>query len=306
MPGFGLMLNSTLPGLNASRRIALTAGALALSVPLIVGILKVPPVRAQSEPGPRPRFEVVSIKPCQPGGAPPGGGRGGGSATPGDPGLLRFTCVPVDRLIRFAYLQDASGKHEPGPSTFSRRIMNQNIAGEPGWAQSERYTIDALKVHQEDKEVPVYGLVIGRGGPKLTASKEDGCTPIELFDPMTRPSPGQRPPCGPFGPDAVGEIVTYASTLALLCAQFSAALDRDVVDKTGLTEKFDIHLQLTQQELFPWQGAHETAAAATAPEPSDPTSAIMAAVQKLGLRLEPATAPAQHLVIDRIERPSEN
>jgi uncharacterized protein (TIGR03435 family) len=73
-----------------------------------------------------------------------------------------------------------------------------------------------LKVHQEDKEVPVYGLVIGRGGPKLTASKEDGCTPIELFDPMTRPSPGQRPPCGPFGPDAVGGIVTYASTLALL------------------------------------------------------------------------------------------
>jgi uncharacterized protein (TIGR03435 family) len=236
----------------------------------------------------------------------------------------------VDLLIRFAYLQDASGKHEPGPSTFSRRIMNQDIAGEPGWAQSERFTVNAkpetpqtlemmrgpmlqtlleerfnLKIHREDKEVPVYALVVGKGGPKLTASKEDGCTPIELFDPMTRPSPGQRPPCGPFAPDAGGGIVTYGSTLASLCAQFSAALDRDVIDQTGLTGKFDIHLQLAQQELFPWERAHDTAAGA-APNPSDSTSAIMAAVQKLGLRLEPAKAPAQHLVIDRIERPTEN
>ena len=51
--------------------------------------------------------------------------------------------MSADRLIRFAYLQYASDKHEPGPSTFSSRIMNQNIAGDPGWAQSERYTIDA-------------------------------------------------------------------------------------------------------------------------------------------------------------------
>jgi uncharacterized protein (TIGR03435 family) len=93
--------------------------------------------------------------------------------------------------------------------------------------------------------------------------------------------------------------------LANLCAQFSVALDRDVIDETGLTGKFDIHLQLTQQELFPWQAAHETAAAA-APDPSDSRSAIMTAEQKLGLRLEPAKAPAQHLVIDHIERPSEN
>jgi uncharacterized protein (TIGR03435 family) len=239
--------------------------------------------------------------------------------------------MSADRLIRFAYLQYASGKHEPGPSTFSSRIMNQNIAGEPGWAQSERYTIDAkpqtpqtlemmrgpmlqtlleerfnLKIHREDKEVSVYALVIGKGGPKLTASKEGGCALIDPAHPETAFGPGKPPPCGPFGPDTGGGIVTFGSTLANLCAQFSVALDRDVIDRTGLTGKFDIHLQLTQQELFPWEGAHETAAAATAPDLSDSTSAIMAAVQKLGLRLEPAKAPAQHLVIDHIERPSEN
>ncbi len=302
-----------------------------LLVLLAVGIVKAPPVRGQSGSAPRPRFEVVSIKPCQPRDVPAGRGRGGGGGAPGDPGLLRFTCVPVDTLIRFAYLQDASGKHEPGPSTFSRRIMNQDIGGEPGWGKSERYTINAkpetpqilemmrgpmlqtlleerfnLKIHHDDTEVPVYALVVGKGGPKLTASTEDACTPIELFDPMARPSPGQRPPCGPFAPEAGGGIVTYGATLASLCAQFSAAVDRDVIDKTGLTGRFDIHLQLTQQELFPWEGAHDTAAAGAAPIPVDSTSAIMAAVLKLGLRLEPAKVPAQHLVIDRIERPSEN
>ncbi len=279
-----------------------------------------------------PSFEVVSVKACRPGDVPLGGGRsGGGTATPGDPGLLRFTCVPVDRLIRLAYLRYASAKPEPEASAFSQRTMNQDIAGEPGWAQSDRYSIDAkpetpqiigmmrgpmlqtlleerfkLKIHQDDKEVPVYALVTGKGGAKLTTTKEGGCTHIDPADPETGFGPGKPPPCEVFGRDTGGGIVTFGSTLANLCAQFSVALDRDVIDKTGLVGKFDIHLQLTQQELFPWEGGHQRASAATAPDPSDSTSAIMAAVQKLGLRIEPAKAPAQHLVIDHIERPSEN
>jgi uncharacterized protein (TIGR03435 family) len=90
--------------------------------------------------------------------------------------------------------------------------------------------------------------------------------------------------------------------------QFSVAMDRDVVDRTGLTGKFDIHLELTQQELFPWAPPPDPASAGGAPHPipSDSTSAIMAAVQKLGLRLEPAKAIFPHLIIDRIERPSQN
>lgn len=304
---------------------------------LAVGILGAPPVDAQSKSAARPKFEVVSVKPCKPGDAAAGGGRrgsggGGGGGGASDPGLLRFACTPVDRLIRFAYLQDASGEHEPGgPSTFSRRIMNQNIDGEPGWVQSELYTIEAkpetpqilemmrgpmlqtlleerfnLRIRREDMEVPVYELIAGKGGPRLTASREGGCTSLELFDPMAPPTPGQPPPCGPFGPDAAGGIVTYRTTLASLCAQFSVAMDRDVIDRTGLMGKFDIHLQLTQQELFPWQPPPETVVAGVAPDPSDPISAIMTAVQKLGLRLEPAKALVPHLVIDHIERPSEN
>lgn len=80
-----------------------------------------------------------------------------------------------------------------------------------------------------------------------------------------------------------------------------------MIDKTGLAGTFDIHLQLTEQELFPWAPPPDTGGAgAPAPIPSDPTSAIMAAVQKLGLRLEPVKAMVPHLVIDHIERPSEN
>ncbi len=303
------------------------AAAAALAAPIVIGILHAPPMLAQSASAPRPKFEVISIKPCQPGEVPPGGGRqggrGGGAVMTSDPGLLHMPCTTADRLIRSAYIRFATPKSDEEIFTSSQRIVNQNIGGEPAWAESERYTIDAkpetpqtagmmrgpmlqtlledrfqLKIHRDDKEMPVYALVVGKGGSKLTPTREGSCRSIEQFDPTVPPKPGDLPVCGPFGPDKAGGIVTHGSTLASLCAQFSVALDRDVVDRTGLTGKFDIHLDLTNEELFPWEAA--------SPDPTDSTSAIMAAVQKLGLRLEPASASAEHLVIDRIEKPSAN
>jgi uncharacterized protein (TIGR03435 family) len=332
-----ILAGSTARELQVGTKVTLTVVALGtLAAPIVIGVINAPRIHAQGQVlAAIPKWEAASIKPCKPGDAaagrgPRGGGGGGGAS---DPVLLRFACTTVDRLIRFAYLQDASGKHEPGPSTVPQRIMNQDIAGEPGWAKSEPYTIEAkpetpqivemmrgpmlqtlmegrfnLRIHNEDMEVPVYALLVGKGGPRLTASREGSCISLDLFDPMAQPSPGQHPPCGPFAPDAAGGIVTYGSTLPSLCKQFSIAMDRDVIDKTGLTGQFDIHLQLTQQELFPWEPPPDAAGAGVAPPPipSDPTGAIMAAVQKLGLRLEPAKAVVPHLVIDHIERPSEN
>ena len=93
--------------------------------------------------------------------------------------------------------------------------------------------------------------------------------------------------------------------MAGLCLQFSAVLDRDVVDRTGLSGAFDIDMPLSGEDLFPFAGKNAPAPGDAVP-PADPLSAIMAAVQKLGLRIEAAKASTRFLAIDRLERPSEN
>ena len=101
----------------------------------------------------------------------------------------------------------------------------------------------------------------------------------------------------------------YSTTLANFCEQLSFVLDRDVIDKTGIAGVFDIHVDR------PPDVSTGDASYVPAPPPAtgaragliDPLgSSILAAVQKAGLRLEPAKGPGEFLVVDRIERPSGN
>ena len=299
---------------------------------LVIAVIAVvvAPSRAQMSPAARPKFEVASIKLCRPGDAPLGGGRSGANGN--DPGRLHLTCQTLDGFIRMAYIRFASVDAN-GMSTASTRVRNQPIAGEPDWANSERYSIDAkpespqnlptmngpmlqtlledrfqLRIRHEAKDVPVYQLVVGRGGPKLTPTTKASCTAVNFSQdaPPEPPKPGEPPFCGPFRRDKNGGIETFGQTLAGLCRQFSAAVDRDVVDRTGLAGEFDIHLDMSDEELFPWE-RRTSAAPADPPElQPDPLSAITRAVQKLGLRLEPAKASADFLVVDHVARPSEN
>ena len=277
---------------------------------------------------PGPKFEVASVKACKPGDAPSGGGRSGGpGAAPNgsDPIRLRLECQTLDRLIRLAYIRFAEGK--PGQNGLlppvSARMMNQEIAGEPAWPSSERFTIDAkpetpqtmemmrgpmlqalledrfqLKIHHVARELPVYALVVAKGGAKLQASTPDSCVPLDQMKGL--PTPNGPKPCGAFVPDGSGGTKTFGQTMAGLCLQFSALLDRDVVDRTGIPGKFDIVIAQSHEDLFPPSTPGDTVSS------PDFLSAIMTAVQKLGLRIEPAKANSQFLAIDRVERPSEN
>jgi uncharacterized protein (TIGR03435 family) len=166
-----------------------------------------------------------------------------------------------------------------GMSVASIRVANQPIAGEPEWANTERYTIDAkpespqtaammrgpmlqtlvedrfqLKMHHEAKDVQVYALVVGKGGSKLVPTAKGSCTALDFNQdaPPQPPQPGQTPPCGPFRSDKSGRVETLAQTVAGLCRQFSVALDRDVIDRTELAGAFDIHLDMSLDELFPF------------------------------------------------------
>jgi len=166
-----------------------------------------------------------------------------------------------------------------------------------------------LKIRRDIKDVPVYALVLAKGGSKLEATKKESCTPIESIDPIALPGPGQPPPCGTFRPDKNGGVETFGQTLSGLCRQFSAALDRDVVDRTGIPGLFDMHLALSYDDLFPFARADAEPGASDgtpSPMPSDPLGAALSALQKLGLKLEPAKAPGEFIAIDRLERPSQN
>jgi uncharacterized protein (TIGR03435 family) len=90
--------------------------------------------------------------------------------------------------------------------------------------------------------------------------------------------------------------------MADLCRRLSAYVDRDIIDKTGITGTFDVHLDLLPADI---------GYARAAPDPSSPFTpgdggAITAAVKKLGLQMHNAKRPVEFLVIDHVERPSEN
>ena len=307
----------------------LFAGTAALGAAVAVEAMGASAIQAQTSsvqaaPAVKPRFEVASVKVCRADPSP--AFVGGGSRNTSSPGRLDLTCQTVTRLIQTAYLMYRAGRPNSAP------FFLVPISGGPGWVDSDRYTIVAkaetpqsqgmmmgpmlqalledrfhLKIHREQKEVPVYALTVAKGGHKLQATKEASCTPFDPAQPPAPPSPGQRASCGVVMPDANGKLVTYGQTLAGLCLYFSGPLGRSVIDKTGLAGAFDIHLELSPRDLIPAPPGPQvqTDPNATTPMP-DPLNSVRFALQKLGLQLESTKGPGEALIIDHVERPSEN
>ena len=176
-------------------------------------------------------------------------------------------------------------------------IRPYQLLGAPEWVKTEPYDIQArtdgegkvtsnqrqammqalladrfqLKVHEEARETAVYEMVVKKGGPKL------------------KQSVGNEP----FSFRSVrGHYTVSNHPLKALAANLSNWTGRPVIDKTGLSGNFNIELTWEVDEASP----------GTSQGP-----AIAAAIQdQLGLKLEPAKRPMKVLVIDRIERPSEN
>jgi uncharacterized protein (TIGR03435 family) len=317
-----IMTNGTTLRLNTAKKIALTVGGTAaLALPVIVGMMHAPAIRAQSPAAPTPKFEVTSVKPCKDS-APDAGRKSGGGASGGpSPGRLTLPCRSTMDLIRMAYVQFANGKRNLG----GRHIQ---FEGGPSWINSDRFQIEGkaegapgfemlrgpllqslledrfkLKIRRETREVPVYALSVGKGGPKnLQAAKEGSCIPLDVNHPPPPPEPGKPIQwlCAMLGrrPDAI-EI--HSTTIANLAEQLSVLLDRDVIDKTGIAGLFDIKVEVTPDELS--AGPSDPAQ----PRNQDDESGLLfAAIRKLGFKLESAKGPGQFFVIDHVERPAEN
>ena len=328
-----ILSNHGVQGLNRAKKFLLVAaGTAALVSPVMIGIVMglghAPAARAQSS---APKFDVASIKPCQPGDiAPSTGGRGGGGRINWSPGRLRAECQTVEQLIREAYLRYPDGKPWPAPMDprLSDRLLTAPIKGSPAWAASERYTIEAeadgtpneaitrgpmlqalledrfkLRMHSESREIPVYELTVASAGPKLKSAQDGSCIPWGQGSSTPKSAPEDRTasnmPCGLFIRSRNKEgLDVNGTTVEHLCRNFSAVLDRDVIDKTGIEGLFDIYLDIPPEP--------RPADDATGPDPERTLAAIKAALRKLGLRLEAAKAAGKFLVIDHVERPSEN
>ncbi len=151
-----------------------------------------------------------------------------------------------------------------------------------------------LKVHSETREVPVYALTIGKGGAKLKEAVDSNCV-----TPPSGPPTGPPPRTGYCG----GSVVSFGSmagrkiSAQKLAGTLSEIMGRPVLDMTGLPGVFDIDLQWTPDES-------QFGGKAKVVESGAPS--IFAALLELGLRLEARKAPVAVMVIDHIERPSEN
>jgi uncharacterized protein (TIGR03435 family) len=295
-----------------------------------VGMLNPYFVQAQPPSVPTQRFEVASIRRCE--------GPRPGNVLSSSPGRITVNCGTVGQLILQAYTRRGTNGRPLSPPLAVR------IEGGPGWINSDRYEINAkgendaawqvmlgpmmqalledrfkLKLHRETREIPAYGLSLSKNDLKLRQAEETGCIPLDLtkpfdptkpFVPPAPPEPGQKPSCKGITMGGSGQTQSYAVTaqgaiLDQLTALYPIALDRPLINKTGIAGAFTFHLEfamdVTTNRLTPPGGAAPEVAAA------DPGPSIFTALEtQLGLKLEKTTGPAEYLVIDSVERPSEN
>lgn len=260
---------------------------------------------------PTPSFEVASIKLNR------SGAHNAGVWCPR--GRFIATNTRIRTLIGFAY-------HIP---TFQ-------VTGGPGWLDSDHYDIEAkqdeavvdkeeklpfqermnqfrfmlrslfaerfnLKLSHQTRELPVYALIVAKGGHKLLEQKSGEQYPNGIIGANGRPMGSHTMGVGPGG--LSGQGVFLAEFVGMLSQQ----LNRAVVDQTGLKGAYDISLHWTPDpSANPMRPGHGTSGA-DAPLPDSSGLSIFTAIQEqLGLKLESTKGPVGILVIDHIERPSEN
>ena len=302
----GSNVTITIPGIGGTYEGKLDADAITLTGKWTAGGMPMPLTLAHvkddaaweiPKPRPAPRmmaadadpvFEVATIKPS-------------------DPNRRRLFSIgstevstvgtTVNDLIVFAY-----GVHV------------RQISGAPGWVESDKFDITGkaegggqpnptqfktmlqkllgdrfqLAFHRDKKQLTVYALTVEKNGPKLTRS--------EAASPF--------PNLVPSGP---GNLPARNATMEEFAGVMQAHLDRPVVDQTGLKGRFDFQLQWTPDETTQFTPLGAPGEPPKPPEGAETQPDLFTAIQQqLGLKLESTMAETDVLVIDKVEKPSEN
>jgi uncharacterized protein (TIGR03435 family) len=233
------------------------------------------------------------------------------------PSGFRMTNCPLMMALVTAYV--------PTTGEALGFLVGDRIVGMPDWMRSERYDIDAriseadaeawknpvrqkemlramlqtllgercnLAALREMKDKPTYALVLGKNGLKLKAAETADLDALHARYPNAMALPGTG---GLFAPGKNGGTDLYGVTTGTLSLVLSSDYaGRPVVDKTGLSGRYNIQLP-RQQSLT----AADDAGADAAPT-------IFAVLEGLGLKLETQKNQVEMLVVDHVERPSEN
>lgn len=311
--------------LSGASGVGLAAAAAVLG---LLGVAQAGAQAAQASSAVLPSFEVVSIKPDR--------SDDGRMMFQSTPGKYTMTNATIKFIIEFAY-----------------NIKDFQLSGGPSWISSDHYDIDAkiedsvadalqkvsqdqrqeqvrlmfrsmladrfnLKVEREMKELPVFALVVAKGGPKLTQAADA---------PPAPPGDGPSGPPSGFGVGGGGggrgggrgpgrtfsigrgQINLSGAPLSALADALSRQADiaRVVVDETGLKGEYDIALKWTPEGPVQLNGQETNPASGTAPLPDPAAVSIFTAIQEqLGLKLESRKAPTETFAIAHIDKPSEN
>jgi uncharacterized protein (TIGR03435 family) len=301
----------------AKRLVLALVAALSLIVPLAAGALESAAFAAgQLRDGsglvgpaidPESRFDVVSIKPSE---------SSAQLRVSMTPGRLDLVAAPVRMVMGLV-------------------LPLRRVVGWPDGLDSDRYTISAkmpdgapqaampvairnllkdrfkLATHLETRELPVYNLVLlrsdGRLGPTLKESSAECQATVKQYVASVRSgAPAPAPPtavarCLSSLP-GVGTLGLHGQSISSFATLLPQFVDRQVIDRTGLSGIYDLTLKWTPDAGVP-------SVLGLPPEPPPPVDPdapnIFTAVQEqLGLKLEPGRGPVEVIVIDHLERPA--
>jgi uncharacterized protein (TIGR03435 family) len=183
-------------------------------------------------------------------------------------------------------------------------VQKSQIVGAPEWVRSERFTVDGvpdvdgqpnvrqiqsllqkllterfgIKLHHEQREMPVYALTVAKGGTKMTPSTGD---------------PNGLPSEHGGGGGNIRNFHFTNTSMQDLALFMLVEVDRPVVDHTGVQGRYDFPLKFSKDDV-------------NTPDPEAPPRIFTAIQEQVGLKFEPVRAPADVIVIDKIERPSAN
>jgi len=235
------------------------------------------PMAAEATPG----FMVAAIRPSDP--TDPNAANGWAFESEGH----RISCkrATVSDILSIAY-----------------GVQVRQIAGGPAWLSKDRYDINGvpdvpgvpnvtqlrgmyqkllaerfhLELHREMREMPIYAITVAKGGPHLKTAD-----PNETYNAGNSGDGGQR-------------IMKFTNmSMKDLAKNLDLLEDRPVTDQTGLQGQYDFTLKWT----------YDISAEAA---PGAAPSLFTAMREQLGLKMDAMKGPAEVVVIDRVERPSEN
>ena len=247
---------------------------------------------------PDARFDVATIKPSSP-------DVRGSSAGSQPNGTFFSKGNPLKDVICSAY-----------------GVLTLQCVGGPGWIESDRYDIEAkpdgstaeqmlklswkqrgavedrmkqalladrlkLKAHFETREMPIFALVVAKGGLKMHEAK-----PGDTYASGLKRSDGKPFGAGVFSISGNGTVTAQGMSLDTLALNLPGMTGHLVENRTGLTGLYDFTFRYSVAD--------------PPPPDSNLPSLYTALEEQLGLKLEPEKGPVKVLVIDHVERPTEN